>query len=137
MSTSPSEVRLNFWHTRSGLPHLGVDRRAVGVADYAGRPGFGGHTIRFSDEIREEDYPQEWQSSLDEGLTFPISYHFEPGAAEDGLTIDVPVAFTQSVIPIGAVLFIIAELLNLPDRIRNARGKIAPLESPAVTELTH
>ena len=26
------------------------------------------------------------------GLTFPISYHFEPGAAEDGLTIDVPVA---------------------------------------------
>ena len=27
-----------------------------------------------------------------QGLTFPISYHFEPGAAEDGLTIDVPVA---------------------------------------------
>ena len=24
------------------------------------------------------------------GLTFPISYHFEPGAADDGLTIDVP-----------------------------------------------
>jgi ATP-dependent helicase HrpA len=43
-------------------------------------------------EIREEDYPQEWQSSLGEGLTFPISYHFEPGTAEDGLTIDVPVA---------------------------------------------
>ena len=45
-----------------------------------------------ADEIREADYPQEWQSSLGEGLTFPISYHFEPGAAEDGLTIDVPVA---------------------------------------------
>ena len=43
-------------------------------------------------EVREADYPQEWQSSLGEGLTFPISYHFEPGAAEDGLTIDVPVA---------------------------------------------
>jgi ATP-dependent helicase HrpA len=43
-------------------------------------------------EIREEDYPQEWQSDLGEGLTFPISYHFEPGTAEDGLTIDVPVA---------------------------------------------
>ena len=28
----------------------------------------------------------------EEGLTFPISYHFEPGAADDGLTIDVPVA---------------------------------------------
>ena len=36
-----------------------------------------------------ESYPEQWQS---EGLTFPISYHFEPGAAEDGITIDVPVA---------------------------------------------
>ncbi|WP_134741342.1 ATP-dependent RNA helicase HrpA [Nocardioides sp. 503] len=40
-------------------------------------------------DVREEDYPQQWSS---EGLTFPISYHFEPGTAEDGLTIDVPVA---------------------------------------------
>lgn len=41
-------------------------------------------------EISAGDYPEQWES--DEGLTFPISYHFEPGAAEDGLTIDVPVA---------------------------------------------
>ncbi|WP_193611359.1 ATP-dependent RNA helicase HrpA [Nocardioides lijunqiniae] len=40
-------------------------------------------------DVREEDYPQQWSS---EGLTFPISYHFEPGSAQDGLTIDVPVA---------------------------------------------
>jgi ATP-dependent helicase HrpA len=26
-----------------------------------------------------------------EGLTFPIGYHFEPGAEDDGITIDVPV----------------------------------------------
>ena len=39
----------------------------------------------------EVSYPEEWDSGED-GLTFPISYHFEPGAAEDGLTIDVPVA---------------------------------------------
>ncbi|MCW2793725.1 MAG: hrpA, partial [Nocardioides sp.] len=45
-----------------------------------------------AEQIRETDYPQEWQSSLGEGLTFPISYHFEPGSADDGLTIDVPVA---------------------------------------------
>ncbi|WP_221633942.1 ATP-dependent RNA helicase HrpA [Nocardioides luti] len=45
-----------------------------------------------ADEIREADYPEVWESGLGEGLTFPISYHFEPGAAEDGLTIDVPVA---------------------------------------------
>jgi len=43
-----------------------------------------------AEEVREEDYPEAWQQG--EGLTFPISYHFEPGAADDGLTIDVPVA---------------------------------------------
>ncbi|MGZ4465816.1 MAG: ATP-dependent RNA helicase HrpA [Nocardioides sp.] len=45
-----------------------------------------------AEEIRRADYPEEWVSAAGEGLTFPISYHFEPGAAEDGLTIDVPVA---------------------------------------------
>ncbi|MEO6510207.1 MAG: ATP-dependent RNA helicase HrpA, partial [Nocardioides sp.] len=40
-------------------------------------------------EVREADYPQAWEA---EGLTFPISYVFQPGAEEDGLTIDVPVA---------------------------------------------
>ncbi len=42
------------------------------------------------EEIREDDFPESWQGG--EGLSFPISYHFEPGAADDGLTIDVPVA---------------------------------------------
>jgi ATP-dependent helicase HrpA len=41
-------------------------------------------------EVREEDFPEQWRQG--QGLTFPISYHFEPGAADDGLTIDVPVA---------------------------------------------
>ena len=40
-------------------------------------------------EVREDDFPTTWE---EEGLTFPISYHFEPGATDDGLTIDVPVA---------------------------------------------
>ncbi|MGI8523758.1 MAG: ATP-dependent RNA helicase HrpA, partial [Nocardioides sp.] len=44
-----------------------------------------------ADEVRETDYPQAWRSDQGEGLTFPISYHFEPGADDDGLTIDVPV----------------------------------------------
>ncbi len=44
-----------------------------------------------ADAVTEDDYPEEWDSG-DDGLTFPISYHFEPGAAGDGLTIDVPVA---------------------------------------------
>ncbi|WP_426242036.1 ATP-dependent RNA helicase HrpA [Nocardioides sp. LHG3406-4] len=42
-------------------------------------------------EVAGEDFPTEWRGSS-EGLTFPISYHFEPGARDDGLTIDVPVA---------------------------------------------
>ena len=43
-----------------------------------------------AEEVREEDFPEQWEQS--QGLTFPISYHFEPGADDDGLTIDVPVA---------------------------------------------
>jgi ATP-dependent helicase HrpA len=47
-----------------------------------------------ADAITEADYPEQWlsTSSGKEGLTFPISYHFEPGTADDGLIIDVPVA---------------------------------------------
>ncbi|HET6859845.1 MAG TPA: ATP-dependent RNA helicase HrpA, partial [Streptomyces sp.] len=48
-------------------------------------------------EISEADYPERWQSGAGGGLTFPISYHFEPGAADDGLTIDVPVATLNQV----------------------------------------
>jgi ATP-dependent helicase HrpA len=47
-------------------------------------------THETADEVREADFPEQWQQG--QGLTFPISYHFEPGAADDGLTIDVPVA---------------------------------------------
>jgi TRAP-type C4-dicarboxylate transport system permease small subunit len=35
---------------------------------------------------------------------------------------DVPTRFTQSVIPIGGALFIIAQLLSLPEVLRQARG---------------
>ncbi|HET8969438.1 MAG TPA: ATP-dependent RNA helicase HrpA, partial [Candidatus Nanopelagicales bacterium] len=45
-----------------------------------------------ADQIRQADFPTSWQDSAEAGLTFPISYHFEPGSADDGLTIDVPVA---------------------------------------------
>ena len=43
-----------------------------------------------ADPVRDSDYPEQW--AVEDGLSFPISYHFEPGAADDGLTIDVPVA---------------------------------------------
>ncbi|CUR57168.1 ATP-dependent RNA helicase HrpA [metagenome] len=49
-------------------------------------------THQTAGEVRERDFPTQWHDSDEAGLTFPISYHFEPGAADDGLTIDVPVA---------------------------------------------
>ncbi|WP_432477017.1 ATP-dependent RNA helicase HrpA [Nocardioides sp. GXQ0305] len=50
-------------------------------------------------EVSEDDYPEQWHSAGPggAGLTFPISYHFEPGAADDGITIDVPVATLNQV----------------------------------------
>ena len=36
---------------------------------------------------------------------------------------DVPTRLTQSVIPIGGALFIVAELLSLPEVLRQARGR--------------
>ncbi|GAA4698200.1 ATP-dependent RNA helicase HrpA [Nocardioides conyzicola] len=47
-----------------------------------------------ADEVSAGDYPELWDGG---GLTFPISYHFEPGAADDGLTIEVPVATLNQV----------------------------------------
>ncbi|MFD7074028.1 ATP-dependent RNA helicase HrpA [Nocardioides sp. NPDC059952] len=40
-------------------------------------------------EVTESDFPASWDAGP---LTFDLSYHFEPGATDDGLTIDVPVA---------------------------------------------
>ena len=55
------------------------------------------------------------------------------------VTVDIPVRLTQSVIPVGAVLFIVAELLTLPERIREARGEAAPPSDvdKASKELAH
>jgi ATP-dependent helicase HrpA len=50
--------------------------------------------------VEEADYPTSWQAGGSGGggtLSFPIRYHFEPGAADDGLTIDVPVATLNQV----------------------------------------
>ena len=46
-------------------------------------------------EVTEQDYPERWVA--DGGLTFDLGYHFEPGAADDGITIDVPVAVLNRV----------------------------------------
>jgi ATP-dependent helicase HrpA len=46
-------------------------------------------------QVRAEDYPDEVH--LTQGLTLPLSYAFAPGAAEDGVTVDVPLAVLDGV----------------------------------------
>ena len=55
----------------------------------------------------------------------------------EGDTLDaltwVPVQLTQSVIPIGAILFIVAQLLSMPDYLRSVRDGVS-LEHPEIHE---
>ncbi len=44
--------------------------------------------------VSEADYPGSWQ--LD-GLSLPLTYHFEPGAPDDGVTVQVPLAVLNRV----------------------------------------
>ncbi|WP_043642544.1 ATP-dependent RNA helicase HrpA [Nocardioides alkalitolerans] len=54
-----------------------------------------------AETIGAHDYPEQWVGTGTAGshLTFPISYHFEPGSDDDGLTIDVPVATLNQLEP--------------------------------------
>ena len=45
----------------------------------------------------------------------------------------VPIQFTQSVIPIGAALFILCQLVSMPDYLRSVRDGIS-LEHPEIHE---
>ena len=53
------------------------------------------------------------------------------------VTVDIPVALTQSVIPIGGVLFVIAELLNLPDQIAWVSGRRVVTVDQTAKEISH
>jgi ATP-dependent helicase HrpA len=46
-------------------------------------------------QVRVEDFPDE--VPLTQGLTLPLSYAFAPGAPEDGVTVDVPLAVLDTV----------------------------------------
>ncbi len=58
-------------------------------------------------------------------------------SGETLVTISVPVQLTQSIIPIGAVLFVAAELLGLPAQLRRAWGWEATGGSAPATETSH
>ena len=48
----------------------------------------------------------------------------------------VPTTFTDSVIPIGAALFVVAELLRLPDALRAARG-VGFIDTETIEAMSH
>ncbi len=55
-------------------------------------------------QVRVEDYPDEVRlgGGLSGGLTLPLSYAFAPGAEEDGVTVDVPLAVLDGLFDGGA-----------------------------------
>ena len=75
--------------------------------------------------ISPEAYPDEWRS---DGLTLPLSYAFEPGEADDGVTVHVPLAVLGQVpaerldwqVPGLREELVTALLKGLPKQIRRA-----------------
>jgi ATP-dependent helicase HrpA len=74
-------------------------------------------------EVDERDYPPQWQ---EDALALPLSYRFEPGAEDDGLTVDVPLS-TLNQLPDDALSWqvpgfreelVVALIRSLPKRLR-------------------
>jgi ATP-dependent helicase HrpA len=51
-----------------------------------------------ADDVDTADTPDEWTQG---GLTLPVAYRFEPGAPDDGVTVEVPLAALNQVRPDG------------------------------------
>ena len=47
-----------------------------------------------SDAVSAADYPQTWMQN---GITLPVTYQFEPGAAADGVTVHIPLELLNQV----------------------------------------
>ncbi|MGY1746814.1 ATP-dependent RNA helicase HrpA [Blastococcus sp. SYSU D00695] len=100
-------------------------------------------------QVREEDFPDA--VPLTQGLTLPLSYAFAPGAPEDGVTVDVPLAVLDAVaertagaslaftVPgqreelVTALLRTLPKqtrraLVPIPDRVREVLPRIDPTE---------
>jgi ATP-dependent helicase HrpA len=76
-----------------------------------------------AEEVTEQDYPDAWREG---DLTLPLTYQFDPGTEEDGVTVDVPVAVLNQVEPtpftwqVPGLRFdlVVALLRSLPKRLR-------------------
>ena len=75
--------------------------------------------------VDESDYPDVWQEGA---LTFPLGYQFEPGSADDGVTVDVPVATLNQVDPASFTWqvpglrqeLVVALIRSLPKQLRKS-----------------
>ncbi|MGY1712245.1 ATP-dependent RNA helicase HrpA [Geodermatophilus sp. SYSU D00758] len=102
-----------------------------------------------AEQVRVEDFPD--QVPLTQGLTLPLSYAFAPGAPQDGVTVDVPLAVLDTVaertsgeslaftVPglredlVTALLRTLPKqtrraLVPIPDRVREVLPRIQPTE---------
>jgi ATP-dependent helicase HrpA len=74
-------------------------------------------------EVSEEDYPDTWHEG---GLTLPLSYHFAPGAEDDGVTVDLPLTTLNQLtddalswqVPGFREELVVALLRSLPKQLR-------------------
>ncbi|QDP01390.1 ATP-dependent RNA helicase HrpA [Thalassotalea sp. PS06] len=75
------------------------------------------------DEINVDDYPTIWRQ---DNLALPISYHFDPGSADDGVSINIPISMLNQVedvdfdwlIPALRLEKITALIKGLPKQVR-------------------
>ncbi len=76
-----------------------------------------------ADDVSLADYPTQWQHG---DLVLPLEYAFEPGSADDGVTVDIPVAALPAVtadeftwpVPGLRQELVVALLRSLPKRVR-------------------
>ena len=89
-----------------------------------------------------DDFPTEWQQ---DDLIFGLSYAFDPGAANDGVTVHIPVAVMNQVEPVGfewlvpgVRLELMTSLLrSLPKAIRRELVPLADYAQDAAASLDH
>ncbi|WP_300681214.1 ATP-dependent RNA helicase HrpA [Nocardioides sp.] len=106
---------------------------------------------RLARDVDVTEFPNAWES---EALTFNLSYHFEPGATDDGITIDIPVATLNRVddgdfswnVPghreelvttliRGLPKNLRVHLVPAPDRARDFLAAVSPGEEPLLDAL--
>jgi ATP-dependent helicase HrpA len=51
-----------------------------------------------ADAVSANDYPQQW---VQDGITLPVTYQFEPGGAADGVTVHIPLEVLNQVEDVG------------------------------------